>query len=261
MARREEIVAENKTKHKLEVENVSKSFYRSDTNSITTALKDVSFTAENGEFISIVGPSGCGKSTILRLVAGLIVPTLGKLKLDGEPIKGPDESRGLVFQQHSLFPWLTVRDNVAFGLRGKKDKDFINKRVDELIKMIGLENFADSYPHQLSGGMAQRVALIRTLIVNPSIFLLDEPFGALDAFTRVAMQDELLRVWRTDNPIMLMVTHDVDEAIYMSNRVLILKPNPGEIKEYLTIDLPYPRNRVSDEFMEYRKHIMNVLEF
>ncbi|MDY6064865.1 MAG: ABC transporter ATP-binding protein [Finegoldia sp.] len=247
-------------KSKLEVKNVSKYFYRSDTNSITHAIKEVSFEASNGEFISIVGPSGCGKSTILRMIAGLIVPTMGELTLDGERITGPNADKGLVFQQHGLFPWLTVGENVAFGLKGQ-DKAKVSEKVDELIDMVGLNDFKDSYPHQLSGGMAQRVALIRTMIVEPAVFLLDEPFGALDAFTRLAMQDELLKVWRTNNPIMIMVTHDIDEAIYMSNRVLIMKPNPGEIKEDLIIDLPYPRDRLSDKFIEYRKHIIETLEF
>ncbi len=259
--RKGELMTETSIKHHLEFENISKCFYRKDTNGITYALDDINFSAEDGEFISIVGPSGCGKSTILRLIAGLIVPTTGSIYLDEERIEGPGIKRGLVFQQHSLFPWLKVEDNVAFGLKGKKDKQEIQERVEKLIKMVGLEEFHDSFPHQLSGGMAQRVALIRTMINNPPVFLLDEPLGALDAFTRMNIQDELLEMRKRNPQIMIMVTHDVDEAIYMSTRVLIMTPNPGRIKKDLKIDLPYPRNRVSDEFMEYRKEIMKELDF
>lgn len=247
--------------HKLSFDKVSKSFYRRDNNSITHALSNVSFEAKNGEFISLVGPSGSGKSTILRLIAGLIGPTMGSVSLDGKKVEGPNEERGMVFQSATLFPWLTVRENVAFGPKGRIEKEALKKRVDELINMAGLESFKDSYPHELSGGMAQRVALIRTMINNPPVFLLDEPFGALDAFTRMNMQDELLDMWNESKNTMIMVTHDIDEAIYMSTRVLILSPNPGRVKEDLKIDLPYPRNRSSDEFIEYRKYIYKVLDF
>lgn len=252
-------MTETKLKYILELKNISKAFYRMDTNIITKALENINFVAEEGEFISIVGPSGCGKSTILRLIAGLIIPTTGEIFLDQERVDGPGIKRGMVFQQHSLFPWLTVTENVAFGLKGRVEKNIIDEKVRKLIKMVGLEEFHDSYPHQLSGGMAQRVALIRTMINNPPVFLLDEPLGALDAFTRMNIQDELLEMRRKNRQIMIMVTHDVDEAIYMSTRVLIMSSNPGTIKEDLKIDLPYPRNRVDDKFIEYRKHIMNRL--
>lgn len=247
--------------HKLTFDNVSKSFYRKDNNSITHALSNVSFEAKNEEFISLVGPSGSGKSTILRLIAGLIGPTMGSVSLDGKKVEGPSQERGMVFQSVTLFPWLTVRENVGFGPKGKVEKETLKKRVDELVKMAGLESFKDSYPHELSGGMAQRVALIRTMINNPPVFLLDEPFGALDAFTRMNMQDELLDMWNDSKNTMIMVTHDIDEAIYMSTRVITLSPNPGRIKENLKIDLPYPRNRSSDEFIDYRKYIYKVLDF
>lgn len=247
--------------HKLTFDNVSKSFYRKDNNSITHALSNVSFEAKNEEFISLVGPSGSGKSTILRLIAGLIGPTMGSVSLDGKKVEGPSQERGMVFQSATLFPWLTVRENVGFGPKGKVEKETLKKRVDELVKMAGLESFKDSYPHELSGGMAQRVALIRTMINNPPVFLLDEPFGALDAFTRMNMQDELLDMWNDSKNTMIMVTHDIDEAIYMSTRVITLSPNPGRIKENLKIDLPYPRNRSSDEFIDYRKYIYKVLDF
>lgn len=249
-----------KNTHKLSINNVSKAFYRKDNGAITIALEDVSFEGTNGEFISIVGPSGSGKSTILRLIAGLTVPTKGQVVLDDQRVLGPDKERGMVFQSATLFPWLTVRENVAYGPNsGGKKADF--NEVDRLINMVGLSKFKDAYPHELSGGMAQRVALIRTMINKPPVFLLDEPFGALDAFTRMTMQDELLSMWQESKNIMVMVTHDIDEAIYMSSRVIILSNNPGRIKEDLKIDLPYPRNRSSDEFIDYRKYIYDVLDF
>lgn len=246
----------------LELKNVSKSFLSAnESKGITVALEDINLEIKDGEFISIVGPSGCGKSTILRLIAGLIPTTQGNIELKGKPIEGTSPNRGMVFQDPTLFPWLTVEENVAFSLKilgkygAKKDQ------VDRLIDMVGLNDFRDSYPHQLSGGMAQRVSLIRTMINEPEVFLLDEPLGALDAFTRMNMQDELLNMWRSNKHIMIMVTHDVDEAIYMSTRVVTMAPRPGRIKKIIEIDLPYPRNRMSDKFIEYRKEIMTSLNF
>lgn len=248
-------------KNILELESLSKAFYRSDTSTITTAIKDINLKVEDGEFISIVGPSGCGKSTILRLVAGLIGPTRGQIRLNGELVDGPSPDRGMVFQQHNLFPWLTVEDNVGYSLQNnpKISKAEGKKQVDDLLELVGLEEFRNSYPHQLSGGMAQRIALIRSMISQPSVFLLDEPLGALDAFTRMTMQDELIDMWQRNKHIMMMVTHDVDEAIYMSTRVIIMAPRPGRIVEDLKIDLPYPRERTSSEFIDYRIHILNAL--
>lgn len=252
------LVASNCT---LQLKGVSKSFTRTDSQEITTAIDNINLDVKDGEFISIVGPSGCGKSTILRLISGLIPPTEGSILLNGKPINGTSPNRGLVFQEPTLFPWLTVEDNVAFSLKilGKyKEK---KKEVDRLIELVGLSEFRNSYPHQLSGGMAQRVALIRTMINEPEVFLLDEPLGALDAFTRMNMQDEILSMWRANKHIVIMVTHDIDEAIYMSSRVVIMAPRPGRIKKDLIIDLPYPRNRMSDEFIDYRKEIMENLNF
>ena len=243
----------------LNLDNVSKSFASADTNNITHALSDITLRVKDGEFLSIVGPSGCGKSTILRLVAGLIVPTTGSLTLNGEAIREPDPKRGMVFQKPTLFPWLTVEQNVAFSLRMLKKEE--NGAVDRLIQMIGLSEFRHAYPHQLSGGMAQRVALIRTMINEPDVFLLDEPLGALDAFTRMNMQDELIDMWNEKKQIVMMVTHDVDEAIYMGTRILVMAPRPGRVVDDIPIEMDYPRNRTSRQFLTYRKKIMEMLDF
>lgn len=238
-------------------ENVSKSFLRTDSDGLTHALTDINMTIEDGEFVCIVGPSGCGKSTLLRLIAGLIVPTTGSITLSGKKVEGTDSDRGMVFQKPTLFPWLTVGENVGFSANLKKQNN--EKEVDRLLEKVGLMEFKNSYPHQLSGGMAQRVALIRTMINKPNVFLLDEPLGALDAFTRMNMQDELIRLWQENKHIMIMVTHDVDEAIYLSNKVVIMEPRPGRIKKILDIDLDYPRNRTSKEFTDYRNEILETL--
>ena len=238
-------------------ENVSKSFLRTDSDGLTHALTDINMTIEDGEFVCIVGPSGCGKSTLLRLIAGLIVPTTGSITLAGKKVEGTDSDRGMVFQKPTLFPWLTVGENVGFSANLKKQNN--EKEVDRLLEKVGLMEFKNSYPHQLSGGMAQRVSLIRTMINKPNVFLLDEPLGALDAFTRMNMQDELIKLWQENKHIMIMVTHDVDEAIYLSNKVVIMEPRPGRIKKILEINLDYPRNRTSKEFTDYRNEILETL--
>lgn len=245
----------------LELKDISKSFLSSDKRGITVALENISLDIKDGEFVSIVGPSGCGKSTILRLVAGLIPPTKGSIELDGKMIDGPSPNRGMVFQDPTLFPWLSVEDNVAFSLKVQGRVREKKEQVSRLIDVVGLNDFRKSYPHQLSGGMAQRVSLIRTMINEPEVFLLDEPLGSLDAFTRMNMQDELLSMWQNNKHIMVMVTHDIDEAIYMSTRVVTMAPRPGRIKKVIDIDLAYPRNRMSDEFINYRKEIMENLNF
>lgn len=238
-------------------ENVSKSFLRTDSDGLTHALTDINMTIEDGEFVCIVGPSGCGKSTLLRLIAGLIVPTTGSITLSGKKVEGTDSDRGMVFQKPTLFPWLTVGENVGFSANLNKQNN--EKEVGRLLEKVGLMEFKNSYPHQLSGGMAQRVSLIRTMINKPNVFLLDEPLGALDAFTRMNMQDELIKLWQENKHIMIMVTHDVDEAIYLSNKVVIMEPRPGRIKKILDIDLDYPRNRTSKEFTDYRNEILETL--
>ena len=254
------MMAENK-RVSLRLDHVSKSFEKIETDEVTHALNELNLTMESGEFISLVGPSGCGKSTILRLVAGLIQPTTGKLTVDGKTITEPSPERGMVFQKPTLFPWLTVWDNIAFSLRmqgrlkGNKDK------VERMIKVIGLEKFRNDYPGQLSGGMAQRVALVRSLINEPDILLLDEPLGALDAFTRMNMQDEILKIWQEKEQLAIMVTHDVDEAIYMGTRVIVLDANPGRVVADIQIKEPFPRDRSSDTFVQYRNEILNRLHF
>ena len=252
-------MAENKVT--LTLENVSKSFAKVESDEVTHALDNVSVTMESGEFISLVGPSGCGKSTILRLVAGLIVPTLGKVAVNGKEIEGPSPNRGMVFQRPTLFPWLTVEDNIAFSLNVQGKLKGNEDKVQRMIDIIGLEKFKDDYPGQLSGGMAQRVALVRSLINQPEILLLDEPLGALDAFTRMHMQDEILNIWSESKQLALMVTHDVDEALYMGTRVLVMDANPGRIIADIKIDESYPRDRSSASFVEYRNDILNKLHF
>ncbi len=245
----------------LKLEGVSKSFAKVENDEVTHALYNVSTTMESGEFISLVGPSGCGKSTILRLVAGLITPTTGKVTVNGKEIDGPSPDRGMVFQKPTLFPWLTVKDNIAFSLKMQNKLKGNEDRVEEMINIIGLQNFREDYPAQLSGGMAQRVALVRSLINEPEILLLDEPLGALDAFTRMNMQDEILKIWSDTKQLAIMVTHDVDEAIYMGTRVLVMDSNPGRIVADITIPEEFPRDRSSESFVAYRNDILNKLHF
>ena len=245
----------------LQLNHVSKSFAKVEKEGITNALGNIDLTMHDGEFISLVGTSGCGKSTILRLIAGLIPPTMGTLMVNGEEITGPDPSRGMVFQKPTLFPWLTVEKNISFSLRMQNKFKGNEEEVERMLKVIGLEEFRDDYPGQLSGGMAQRVALVRTLINHPKIRLLDEPLGALDAFTRMNMQDEILDIWKKRKQLVVMVTHDVDEAIYMGTRVIAMEANPGQIKADIPIELPYPRDRSSAEFVGYRNQILGLLNY
>lgn len=240
----------------LVLENVSKSFSRKE-KEVTFALSPVNLTVEEGEFISIVGPSGCGKSTLLRLVAGLLTPTSGKLSLDGEEIMGTDAKRGMAFQKPTLFPWLTVEENIAFGPKVRKENK--KEEIERMLALTRLSDFRSAYPHELSGGMAQRVALVRTMINEPEVFLLDEPLGALDAFTRMKMQDELLLLWKEKKNMMLMVTHDVDEAIYMGTRVLVMAKAGGSVLRDIPIDLAYKRKRLDPKFLSYREEIMRLL--
>ena len=219
-------------------------------------LKDINLNVHRGEFISILGASGCGKTTLLRLIAGLDAVQSGEILLDGKSVKGTDSKRGYVFQQGCLFEWLTVEENIALGLKVRKVFKENANRVQEFIEKIGLVGFEKNYPHQISGGMAQRVAIARALINDPEVLLLDEPMGALDSFTRAEIQDLLLNLKQKNNTTMILVTHDIDEAIYLSNRIVIMTPRPGRISEVLTIDETFPRNRGSEEFLKQRKKIL-----
>ena len=225
------------------------------------ALQNISLTLAAGELVSIVGPSGCGKSTLLRLIAGLDSANAGELWVGDERITGPNAQRGLVFQDPSLFPWLTVRKNIQAGLVARGLLKQKRREVDEYLRLVGLESFANAYPHHLSGGMAQRAALARALINHPKVLLLDEPLGALDAFTRMKMQDEVLRLWQDRRTTMLLVTHDIDEAIYMSDRIVIMTPRPGHIERIIEVSLPRPRQRNTPEFLKLRSDILEHLHF
>lgn len=245
----------------LEINNVSKSFAKVENDEVTHALNEIDLNVTSGEFVSLVGPSGCGKSTILRLVAGLIMPTTGKITVDGKEITEPSPERGMMFQKSTLFPWLTVEKNIAFSLKMQGKLKGNEEKVERMLKVIGLEAFRNDYPGQLSGGMAQRVALMRSLINEPDILLLDEPLGALDAFTRMNMQDEILKIWQEKGQLALMVTHDVDEAVYMGTRVIVMDANPGRVVADIKIEEDYPRDRSSRAFVEYRNEILNRLHF
>jgi ABC-type nitrate/sulfonate/bicarbonate transport system ATPase subunit len=244
----------------LRVQQVSKSFPAPD-DPLThrQALSNSSLSLAPGELVSLIGPSGCGKSTLLRLIAGLDIPDSGELSIGSELISKPSASRGLVFQDPNLFPWLTVRRNIEAGLVARQVLREKRREVDEFMRLVGLEAFADAYPHHLSGGMAQRVALARALINHPKVLLLDEPLGALDAFTRMRMQDEVLRLWENRRTTMLLVTHDIDEAIYMSDRIMIMTQRPGRIDHEIDIDLPRPRDRTSESFLRLRSQILEHL--
>lgn len=252
---------DDKKKVCLKLENVSKVFAKVESDGVTHALQDVSTEMQSGEFVSLVGPSGCGKSTILRLVAGLITPTLGRVTVDGKEVDGPSPQRGLVFQNPTLFPWLTVEKNISFSLDMQGATVGKAEKVKHMLEITGLEKFRNDYPAQLSGGMAQRVALVRTLINEPEILLLDEPLGALDAFTRMNMQDEILNIWTQRRQLALMVTHSIDEAVYMGTRVLVMEAHPGRIVADIKISEDFPRDRSSAGFVEYRNEILNKLHY
>lgn len=223
------------------------------------ALNGVSLDIMDNEFVCVVGPSGCGKSTLLNIIAGLMEPTSGAVYVDGKKVEGTGVERGVVFQQYALFPWLTVKKNVEFGLKLKNlPKDQIEEIAMKYIRMVDLEKFANAYPKELSGGMKQRVAIARAYAVNPEVLLMDEPFGALDAQTRTQLQTELLKTWEEERKTCFFITHDVEEAIILAQRVVIMSARPGRIKEIVNIDIPHPRTqetRMSPRFMELKNHI------
>lgn len=226
---------------------------------LVEALQDVSLDIRPGEFITLIGPSGCGKTTLMRLIAGLDTPQSGELRIDGQLIESTHYERGYVFQQANLFPWETVEKNIAAGLIARNVYKQRKEEVKEYIRLTGLSGFEKSYPHQISGGMMQRASLARALINDPKVLLLDEPLGALDAFTRMDLQDKLLELWSQRGTTMILVTHDVDEAVYLSDRVVIMTPRPGRIEDVIENRLPRPRARSSPEFFAYRAKILEKL--
>jgi len=244
----------------ISIEKVRKEFKSVDGSGETlTALNDFTLDIEPGSFVSLIGPSGCGKSTLLRMIGGLDRPTSGKISLNGKEITKPGSERGFAFQGSNLFPWLTVEQNIAFGLKARGIYKERKKDVQEFIDMIGLTGFEKSYPHQISGGMNQRASLARALVGHPDVLLLDEPLGALDAFTRMNLQDEILRIWKEFGMTMIMVTHDVDEAVYMSDKVVVMSARPSKVEAVIDIDLPRPRARAQDTFQVYRSQILDIL--
>ena len=236
----------------LEVRGLGKR-YRSKQGEVQ-ALSGIDFSVRRREFVCVIGPSGCGKSTLIRILAGLDKHTEGEALLDGKPITGPGQDRGMVFQGYSLFPWLTVKKNVMFGpeMNGRGSGDTAERDALLWLELVGLERFADAYPHQLSGGMRQRVAIARALVNQPRILLMDEPFGALDAQTRAKMQSHLIDIWRNIDITVLFITHDLDEAIYLADRILVLKANPGEVQEIIEVPVPRPRSPGQSDSPEFR---------
>jgi ABC-type nitrate/sulfonate/bicarbonate transport system ATPase subunit len=223
-----------------------------------SALEDINFEVTEGEFVCIVGPSGCGKSTLLNVLAGFLSPTSGSVTIDGEAVSGPDPRRILVFQERGVFPWLTVEGNIGFGL-SKLSRAEREKRIAHYVQTVRLQGFEHTYPSDLSGGMKQRLQVARALAVNPDILYLDEPFGALDSITRVIMRGELLRIWQTERRTILFVTHDIDEAVQLADRVVVLSSRPARIKDILTIDIPHPRNISSPRYLELRDELLKQI--
>ena len=245
----------------LQVKGLSKTF-RSRSSS-TVALNDINFQTHRREFLCIVGPSGCGKSTLIRILAGLEDQSAGEVLLAGKPVKGPGKDRGMVFQGYTLFPWLTVKKNVMFGLEiNGKSRFEAETQALQWLGLIGLEKFAEAYPHQLSGGMKQRVAIVRALANQPRILLMDEPFGALDAQTRARMQAHLLEIWRKIDITIIFITHDLDEAIFLADRILVMSPHPGEVQELIEVPVPRPRSLtqfVTPEFIATKARLEELI--
>ncbi len=238
---------------KLRAQHVAMHFKRAGND--IPVLENINLDVNAGEFICLVGPSGCGKSTLLNIMAGFLAPTSGSVSIDGDVVDGPDPRRLLVFQEHGVFPWLTVAGNVAFGLKNLSQIER-EQRVAHYVQLVRLEGFEDTYPAELSGGMKQRLQVARALAVGPDILYLDEPFGALDSITRLTMRGELLRIWQAERRTIILVTHDIDEAVQLADRVVVLSTHPARIQNILTIDMPHPRNPSSPRYLELRDALL-----
>ncbi len=248
----------------LSIEHLDKSFVRG--NLASQVLKDINLNIAKGEFISIIGHSGCGKSTVLNIVAGLLDPSLGGVILDGKEVRGPGPDRSMVFQNHSLLPWLTVYENVEVAVNKlfKRSMNRAERRewIEHNLALVNMGHALNKYPQEISGGMKQRVGIARALAMKPKVLLLDEPFGALDALTRVQMQDQLLATWGSEQRTVMFITHDVDEAVYLANRVVVMAARPGRVQEVIDVDLPYPRTeavRLSPEFTRIRNRVWRAV--
>ncbi len=245
----------------LSVDKICKTFTTEGKGEILTVLENINIDIQENEFVCIVGPSGCGKSTLLRLIAGLESATEGNVFYRGEKLIKPRKEIGMVFQNYSLMPWLNVEDNISMGLNFKRvSKSEKKKTVDEFLKIIDLENFRKSYPHELSGGMQQRVAIARALANSPDVVLMDEPFGALDAYTRILLQKELLRIWEYDKKTIIFVTHSVDEAIYLADRIILMSRRKGFIEKEISIDMPRIRDRSDSRYAKLTQELLEELE-
>lgn len=241
----------------IEIENAEKNFLQNGEK--FTAFTDVSLSIDKGEFICLLGPSGCGKSTLLNAIAGFSPITSGSIKIDGKEIKEPSVNNVMIFQNYGLFPWRNVQKNVELGLESKKiSKDERRKIADKYIELVGLENFKKSHPRQLSGGMQQRVSIARALAVDPEIIFMDEPFGALDAITRMKLQDDILSISKQEKKTIIFVTHDIEEAVFLADRIVIMTPNPGKIKSVVTVPLKGHRERTASDFLQVRDKIFDL---
>ena len=238
----------------LEIKHIGKTYANG-----TRAINDLTLSVRAGEVVALIGGSGCGKSTVLRLLAGLDAPTSGSIEIDGEAVIAPHPAIGLVFQEPRLLPWLTVFDNVAFGLTGH-NRQQREQNVRDALAQVGLADYGGRWPRELSGGQAQRVAIARALVTRPSVMLLDEPFSALDAFTRVELQDHLLELWALTRPTLVLVTHDIEEAVALATRVVVMQSSPGRIGAIIDVDLPRPRDRLSHDFDLYKRRVRDALD-
>lgn len=241
---------------KLRVENLGVAFQRE--GATLPVLENINLEVRTGEFLCLLGPSGCGKSTLLNAMAGFLQPTSGQVLVDGEIVRGPDPRRIFVFQERGVFPWLTVTGNIGFGL-AKLPREERAQRVQHYVRMVGLEGFEKSYPHELSGGMKQRVEVARALAVNPDVMFLDEPFGALDSITRMVMRSELLQIWQAERKTILFVTHDIDEAVQLADRVVVMSARPGRIQQIVDVEMPHPRDISSARYLELRDGILGQI--